>query len=173
MNIIVLGTSGVGKTTVAKQVAAYFGLKQVSLDQLHWLPNWERAGREVLRNKVDEITRDNGWVIDGNYSSVRDILWPRANIAIWLDFSFGTAIFGAFKRISAGTYQAPGCKDTFSRAFTKESIFLWILKSHWRHKKEYNLIFKNHTFPNLKVIRLKKRQDIAGLIAIIEQMNLK
>lgn len=173
MNIIVLGTSGVGKTTVAKQMAAYFGLKHASLDHLYWLPNWERASKEVLRNKVDEITKDNGWVIDGNYSSVRDILWLRANIAIWLDFSLGTAILGALKRIRVGTYQASGCKDTLSRAFTKESIFLWILKSHWRHKKEYNLIFKKHIFPNLKVIRLKKRQDIAGLTAIIEQMNLK
>ncbi len=164
MNIIIIGTSGVGKTTLAKQIAAKLSLKHISLDHLKWLPNWESVDGQTLRARVDEVTKNSDWVIDGNYGSVRDILWPRADVAIWLDYSLAQALWGAFRRISRGSYQAEGCRDSFLRALTVDSIFLWIFKSHWRHKKEYTALFKNNIYPNLRVIRLKKRPNIESLV---------
>ena len=40
MRIVVVGTSGVGKTTLAKDIAAALAIPHVELDALHWDPGW-------------------------------------------------------------------------------------------------------------------------------------
>jgi hypothetical protein len=37
--------------------------------------------------RVAEVTATEGWVIDGNYSRVLDIVWARADTVVWLDLS--------------------------------------------------------------------------------------
>ena len=88
----IVGTSGSGKTTVAKRAAEALRFPFVELDALHWEPDWQEAPVEVFRERVSEATRESPWVVDGNYSKVRDIVWARADTVIWLDYSF-TLIF--------------------------------------------------------------------------------
>lgn len=50
--IVVVGTSGAGKTTIACQIAARLGLPHVELDELHWDANWNEAPLPVFRTRV-------------------------------------------------------------------------------------------------------------------------
>ena len=85
--IIVVGTTASGKTTMASQLAQRLGLRHVELDALHWEANWTKAATDVLRERVSAALPDDGWVVDGNYSAVRDIIWPQADTVVWLDYS--------------------------------------------------------------------------------------
>jgi hypothetical protein len=38
---MLIGTSGAGKTVMAKRIASTFDLACIELDRLHWEPNWE------------------------------------------------------------------------------------------------------------------------------------
>ena len=38
--VVVVGCSGSGKTTFARQLARLLGSPHIELDALHWLPNW-------------------------------------------------------------------------------------------------------------------------------------
>ncbi|NLG68109.1 MAG: adenylate kinase, partial [Firmicutes bacterium] len=40
----------------------------------------------MFRHRVHEATSGRCWVVDGNYSRVRDILWPMADTVVWLDY---------------------------------------------------------------------------------------
>jgi adenylate kinase family enzyme len=72
--VVVIGTSCSGKTTFASQLADQFSIPHTELDVLHWLPEWEMQPLEEFRSLVKEVVEKDRWVIDGNYSKVRDIV---------------------------------------------------------------------------------------------------
>src|SRR5436309_637673 len=85
--INVVGSSGAGKTTLARALATRLLIPHVELDALHWGPNWTEASNEVMRERVTRAVQADAWCVDGNYHVVRDILWSRVNVVVWLDFS--------------------------------------------------------------------------------------
>src|SRR5579859_8182423 len=84
--IVVVGTSGSGKTTMASTIARFLGIPHVELDALHWGPRWTEAPLGVFRERVDQALSHEAWTVDGNYSKVRDIVWRRADTVVWLDY---------------------------------------------------------------------------------------
>ncbi len=46
--IVVIGTTGAGKSTLAASLAARLALPQVELDALHWGPQWTPRGTRAL-----------------------------------------------------------------------------------------------------------------------------
>jgi adenylate kinase family enzyme len=83
--VVVVGTSGSGKTTMAKRLARALAVPHIELDALQHGPNWEQATDEQLRKRAAAATTGDGWVVDGNYAAVRDEVWPRATAIVWLD----------------------------------------------------------------------------------------
>ncbi len=86
--VVVIGTSCSGKTTFASQLADELAIAHTELDVLHWLPDWQMRPIEEFRLLVAEVAAQDLWVIDGNYSKVRDIIWPRATHLVWLNYPF-------------------------------------------------------------------------------------
>ncbi len=83
--ISVVGNSGSGKTTLAASLAAALDVPHLELDAIYHLPGWQPlAGGGVPGPVADFITGD-AWVVDGNYSKVRDLVWRRADTVVWLD----------------------------------------------------------------------------------------
>jgi len=68
-------------------------MSRIEIDAMAWRPNWEMTPRDELRVLVDTATQGDDWVIDGNYSAVREIVWPKLDTAIWLDYRF-PRVFG-------------------------------------------------------------------------------
>ena len=90
--LVVVGTSGSGKTTMAVRLARALDVPHVELDALQHGPNWEQATDAQLRERAAGATTGEGWVVDGNYSAVRDVVWPRATAVIWLDYDRGVVM---------------------------------------------------------------------------------
>ena len=94
--IVVVGTSGSGKTIFARQLAGILDYAHIELDALHWGPNW------TARPEFPELVRvaiiaDN-WVVDGNYRTVRDQVWARATAIVWLNYPFRVVFCRALAR---------------------------------------------------------------------------
>ena len=86
MRVVVVGTSGSGKTVMAKRIASALDLRFIELDRLHWEPNWEAltvTNPDEFVRRVGAVTSDDGWVCDGNYGLVRDLIWRRATNLVW------------------------------------------------------------------------------------------
>ena len=87
LRLVVIGVSGSGKTTFAGQIARKLSLPHIELDALYWEPDWQASSRPVFRGRVQAATAAEAWVVDGNYSHSRDIVWSRASHLVWLDYS--------------------------------------------------------------------------------------
>lgn len=89
MRIVVVGTAGAGKATLAKAIAATLAIPHIELDALHWDPGWMALSitdpNEFVR-RVASATAGDAWVVDGNYALVRELTSRRATHLVWLDY---------------------------------------------------------------------------------------
>lgn len=84
--ILVVGSTGAGKSTLARGLSGRLGLPYHEMDALYFTgAGW--AVNEKLREDVLRITAEPRWVIDSlGYPEVRDLMWDRADTVIWLDY---------------------------------------------------------------------------------------
>lgn len=83
--VMVIGSGGAGKTTVARELAALTGLPLVHLDQLFWRPGWVRTPTDEWRRVVQNLVAADRWVIDGNYGGTMDMRLAAADAVVFLD----------------------------------------------------------------------------------------
>ena len=90
--IRIVGTSGSGKTALARAVGERAGLAHLELDAVFWDAGWSRREAEealaLIRGFVDG--HPDGWVVDGNWtSSLGGLLDPGAprgaDVVVWID----------------------------------------------------------------------------------------
>ena len=157
--IVVLGTAGAGKTTLAQRLALRFDLPHIELDALHWDRDWQMAPLEVFRARVAQAIKGDGWVVDGNYGKVRDLVWGRAETLVWLDYSLGLILWRLIKRGLARSLTQEelwnGNRETLRGQFlSRDSLFLWALKSYNRRRRQYPQLLNQAEYRHLHLIRL-------------------
>lgn len=164
--IVVVGTTGSGKSSLAKQIADQFGHNFIELDALHWEPGWQEAPNELFRARVEQATQAEKWSVAGNYRAVRDLLWPKADAVIWLDYPLPFTFVRLWKRTwRRGWSQEElwnGNRDTFLKhlkLWSKESLFHWLFATYWRRKREFALLLSLPEYQHLKVIHLKTQKE--------------
>jgi adenylate kinase family enzyme len=64
--IAVVGTTGSGKTTLARQLSERLGIPHVELDAIRYGPNWKETPDEIFRECVSQALSGRSWVADGN-----------------------------------------------------------------------------------------------------------
>ncbi|MFJ4252384.1 AAA family ATPase [Microbacterium sp. NPDC090003] len=86
--VLVAGVTGSGKTTLAGRVARLWGLRHVEIDALFHGPEW--TPRPEFLDDVRAFASEDRWVTEWQYTSkgTDDILTPRADLAIWLDYPY-------------------------------------------------------------------------------------
>lgn len=84
--VAVAGVSGVGKTTLARRIAAVAGIPRTEIDALFHGPNW--TPRPEFLDDVRALVAGDTWVTEWQYSSARPLLTARADLLVWLDLPF-------------------------------------------------------------------------------------
>ena len=158
--INVRGTTGSGKTTTAKLLAERLGLRRIEIDAMAWRPNWEMTPRDELRDLVDGATQGDRWVIDGNYSAVREIVWPKLDTIIWLDYRFprvfGQLLLRTIRRSATREILWGGCRERFLNSFfSTDSILLWCIKTHWSRRRAFPEILAQPAHRHINVLRFR------------------
>ena len=155
--INVVGTSGAGKTTFARALAARLALPCVELDALNWEPGWVEADHELFRVRVAAATARREWVLDGNYSRVRDLVWGRADTLVWLDFPRSVVtwriVTRSLARVVRRTELWAGNRERASQLFGRDSIIWWSISTYARRRRDYPRLIAD--FPHLEVVRLR------------------
>ena len=141
--ISVHGTSGSGKTTLASRIAASLGIPRVELDEIHWQAGWTPLPTEEFRRRVAALVAEEAWVVDGNYSAVRDLVWDRCDLAIILDLPRSVTTWRVLRR-SCGRVlcrrvlwneNRESLRDLLS-IDEERNVVLWSWRSHHRNRTD-------------------------------------
>ena len=97
--IILIGSGGAGKSTLARQLGAALQIEVIHLDALFWNPNWTPVQREKQVEIQKELVNKEEWIIDGNYGGTIDIRLQAADTIIFLDIPRTICVYRAFKRM--------------------------------------------------------------------------
>jgi adenylate kinase family enzyme len=162
--VAVVGTSCSGKTTFAAALAAQLQVPHIELDALHWRADWVPAPRAVFRQAVATATAAERRVSDGNYGTVRDLVWGRATAVIWLDYPFGMVLRRALWRTAHRALLREelysGNRESFRKALlSRDSILLWVITTWGRLRREYPQLFEQAAFAHLEVVTLGNQRE--------------
>lgn len=157
--IIIIGTTGAGKTTLARKLAAIYNLKIIELDDLYWNKNWTSASDIEFEQRIITQTPKENWVMTGNYTRFHHLTWDKADTLVWLDYPFIIHFWHLLKRTLQRLLDKKeicnGNKETWHHVFSRKSIFIWLFKTYKRRRKENNHIFNTSSlYPHLTKIRL-------------------
>lgn len=143
--IVVVGTSGAGKTTLARQLSERLGLPHVELDSLRHGPHWAETPDALFVAQIAEQARRPAWVMDGNYSVAREMLWSAADTVVWLDYSLprimGRLVRRTARRLLTREVLWNGNREQLSFLLSSKSILLWALTSHHRRRRQFEALF--------------------------------
>jgi adenylate kinase family enzyme len=135
--ILVMGSSGSGKSTFARRLSEITGIPMVSLDALYWKPGWVPSDAAEFGQRVTEAAGQSRWIFDGNYTSHGgDLRRKVADGVIWFDLPRRTCMVGILTRI-ARSYgrvrpeMADGCPERFDAEFFK---YVWTYRQRQRPK---------------------------------------
>ena len=83
--ILIVGSAGAGKSTLAREIARRLGLPLIHLDRHYWRPGWVASGDARFRADVAALAARPAWVMDGNYGGTLDLRLPRADLLVLCD----------------------------------------------------------------------------------------
>ena len=160
--VLVIGQSGSGKSTVSRLLAERLDVPHIELDALFHGPRWEP--RESFVADVDAATSADRWVVDGNYSLVRELLWSRADTLVWLDLPRTTTL----RRAVARTARRVVTRVELWNG-NRERLHTVLRASHpirhtWRtqpgRRLENERRLADPAWSHLEVVRLRSPQDV-------------
>ncbi len=169
--ISVVGTTGSGKTTFARRLAAALDAPHVELDALHWGPGWTPADSDVFRARVAEAVAGESWVACGNYRAVRDIVWARADTVVFLDYPlplmFGRLLRRTARRVaSRERLWGHSREDVRTAVMSRDSIFVWQLKTFRAKRHQYREAQADPRWSHLTFIRLRRPAEAEAWLSI-------
>jgi adenylate kinase family enzyme len=163
--VSVVGNSGSGKTTVARALAARLGVAHVELDAIFHQPSWTPLPTDEFRQHVADAISGDGWVVDGNYSAVRDLIWARADTVVWLDLPRRVVMrrvaARTLRRMVSGEELWNTNRERWRTVFDADSsIIVWAWTQHDKYRRRYATAAKAPEFGHLVFIRLGSTADV-------------
>jgi len=151
--IYIMGTSGSGKSHLAKIISKKLNIKHLDLDDIYWIKKYTKALQLEKRGpKLKKFLKNNkSWIIEGVYSNWSIEAIKKSDLIIWLDISLNKRLYRLIKR----HIQRISNKKTPSKI--KDTID--IIKYSYSYKKKSN---KHHSsyYNHNKILKKHKKNYI-------------
>jgi adenylate kinase family enzyme len=163
--VVVVGAGGSGKTTLGRELARRLAVPFADLDELFWLPGWQRAPADLFRTRVESVIARPSWVIAGDYvSSAAPLIWPKVDTLVWLDLPR----FITFSRVVRRTVVAaarhrelwPGCVQHWSTAL-RTGLFRISWNQPAKYRATFPTLIPQRLCADAQYVRLTRQSEVA------------
>lgn len=161
--IVIVGSSGCGKTTFAAKLSKILNIKHYEIDEMFWKPGWVQTSHQEFRELIDKVTAKDEWIIDGNYRRVQDFTIGRADTIIWLDLNLAKIMYRVTVRTAGRLIKKKTLwqnnRETLKMAFSRDSIILYSL-NHYHSKRAWNnKLIRNNELRHINWIILRNSRE--------------
>jgi adenylate kinase family enzyme len=164
MRVLMLGSSGSGKTTVGRALAEQLGVPFVELDALNHQPGWTKPSDDQFRRHVAERVAADGWVVDGNYPVVRQLVLERATTVVWFDYPrwlvMSRVIRRSIRRAITRKELWNGNRERARTWVQSDHPIRWTWSKHRPRRHEYAELFERPEYQHLTVVRISDKKQI-------------
>lgn len=126
--IIVIGCPGSGKSTFSKALADRTGLPLHHLDNMNWNSDWTCVPKELFKERLFNVLKEEKWIIDGNYGSTIEDRLKVCDLVFFLDYPTEVCLEGVKSRMGKARSDMPCVEQKedaefmdFIAGFEKES----------------------------------------------------
>ncbi|MBL8700764.1 MAG: hypothetical protein JNK67_20490 [Alphaproteobacteria bacterium] len=167
--IVIVGTTGAGKSHLARRIGARLGYPIVELDELHWLPGWRKRPEREFHDAVTRATEGPAWIVVGNYRATWPLTWPRAELVVWLDGGFlplfSRLLRRSFRRAWTGAVVCNGNVETWRHLVGRDSILVWFIRTFAANRRRYGAILRDPgPWRGPRFVRLRSDREVEALL---------
>ncbi|MER5961382.1 adenylate kinase [Streptomyces sp. NPDC002057] len=161
--ILVVGSTGAGKSTLARALSVRLGLPFHEMDALYFTgPGW--AVNSDVSADTSRLTSRPRWIIDSlGYPEVRDLLWDRADTVVWLDYRRRAIMPRVLRRSLRRTVTREslygGNRETWAGWLSREHPVWWAWSHHGARRREIRTRVDDPRFAQLRVLRFGRPEE--------------
>ncbi|WP_175975643.1 AAA family ATPase [Burkholderia sp. BCC1047] len=116
MKVCIVGPSGAGKTTIARQLARRFDTDAYEFDNVYW----DKSGEEYVKNSdqamadaIATIIAEAGWFVEGAYDKRMYPLLAECSLILKVEVPFRVRVIRLIKRFIGATVTGKLPRETF------------------------------------------------------------
>ena len=148
------------------------GLRHVELDAIFHQPGWTELTDEDFRQRVDRLTVDGGWIVDGNYTdTLQDIVWNRADTIVWLDLPrplvMRRIVIRTLGRVVLRRELWNGNRERWQNLYSRDplkSMIAWAWTQHGKYTQRYERALADPRWNGVRFIRLRSPRHINAFL---------
>lgn len=162
--VLVIGSGGSGKSTVASQLGELLNLEVNHLDKFYWRAGWVEPETDEWLKIVTELIERDSWIIDGNYSGTLELRLQRCDAVVFLDMSRVLCLWRIVKRFlvyRGGTRPdvAEGCRESLNFEFVS-----WVWNYPRRSRPKIIKRLQEHA-DGKQIFWLRSRSDVKQFLS--------
>ena len=131
--VVLYGVTGSGKSTLAARIADLGGMPYVSTDDVMWRPGWVQVPAEEQAEALRARAEAPAWVIDSLWSATRELVLPRSDLVVALDYPRRTSLTRLLRRTASRLHTREevcgGNVETWGSVLSRDSIIAWHARS--------------------------------------------
>jgi adenylate kinase family enzyme len=160
--ILVNGSAGAGKTTLARALAERLGLPHTELDSLFHGPGW--TPRPEFVEDVRSLVAGRRWITEWQYDAARPLLLEGCDLIVWLDLPRRVSMWRVTRRTLRRRWRREvlwngNVEGPLHEVITDpEHIIRWAWSSHHRTAQRIDEVLRAR--PDLPVVRLRSAAEV-------------
>jgi adenylate kinase family enzyme len=161
-------------------LARALGVIHIELDSINHQAGWTQLSVEEFQKRVAAAIEPGAWVVDGNYSVVRDIVWDKADTVVWFDLPYVTVMARTIRRTLRRTLTREelwnGNREPLSNLCSlkpEKSIIAWTATRHGVYRRRYSDAVHDPRWAELHFVRLRSQGEADAFLQGVASTGTK